>query len=356
MKFVYLVTTIKLLSSNLALHSTHAHIDRVDYHDESYKNHIVHDESVPHHHFDTYHKYGHRLLRNNTSTIMIGNQTYADKDAFIKSGNRCGSRKITSNDMAESTRIVAKWMSNLNGRRDQATSVEVQTYFHVITDGTIGDITDSVLQDQLNELNDAFREFGFSFLLMGTTRTENADWYIADAESQEQLDMKTTLRVGDASTLNVYFNQPSAGLLLGYATFPSDYAFLPENDGVVILTESVPGGDLELYNEGKTLVHEVGHWLGLYHTFEADFGYFQIVNNFLSLLGFGCNGVGDGVDDTPHERTATSGCPIGKDSCPRRAGLDPINNYMDYSDDTCLTEFTPAQSDRMAAMWNEYRA
>ena len=71
------------------------------------------------------------------------------------------------------------------------------------------------------------------------------------------------------------------------------------------------------YDLGFTLVHEAGHWFNLEHTF---FG--------------GCNAKGDFVDDTPPMRVPTRGCPEGKDTC-LEPGLDPIHNYMDYSDDPC---------------------
>jgi hypothetical protein len=339
MNIFYLIT-FRLLSLIIVFHVVHAHIE--------FDSHQSHDDHISHE---------HRSLRE--LSFVIGNKRYANKNEFIQSGNRCGARKPTSEEVKASERIVAKWMANLNGRRDQAVTVEVQTYFHVITDGTDGDVSDSVLQDQLNVLNDAYLPFGFSFRLMGTTRTENAAWFLAgDNSSRAQLDMKTALRVGDKSTLNVYFSRIGGGSILGYATLPSDYELDPKDDGVVIQSQTLPGGPLDSYSEGKTLVHETGHWLGLYHTFETDLGFFQLINLFLSVFRIrnGCNTDGDGVSDTPSQRSATFGCPESRDSCPLRPGLDPINNYMDYSDDTCLREFTPGQRDRMAAMWNEYRA
>jgi Pregnancy-associated plasma protein-A len=92
------------------------------------------------------------------------------------------------------------------------------------------------------------------------------------------------------------------------------------------------------YDRGETATHEAGHWLNLEHTFFH-----------------GCNGEGDFVDDTPYERTPTDGCPAGKDTCPA-PGLDPIHNYMDYSYDTCYTEFTAGQAERMQDAWLFWRA
>ena len=92
-------------------------------------------------------------------------------------------------------------------------------------------------------------------------------------------------------------------------------------DGLVHF-DSLPDGAFENYNLGYTATHEVGHYLGLPHTPSRPAGY------------------GDYVDDTPYMSVPTAGCPVGKDTCTRGTGADPIHNYMDYSYDICYTQFT----------------
>lgn len=165
-------------------------------------------------------------------------------------------------------------------------------------------------------MNSAYAPYGFQFSLKGTSRTVNANW--ADDNNGYEMTMKRSLRKGTYQTLNVYF-LPGMGDNLGYCYFPeaggaSSGSTTQIRDGCTVLSDTVPGGSLNNYNLGGTVIHEVGHWFGLYHTFQG-----------------GCTGSGDSVSDTPAQASPSSGCPTGRDSCPSQSGLDPIHNYMDYS-------------------------
>jgi hypothetical protein len=222
----------------------------------------------------------------------------------------------------------------------------VPVYFHVVTDGAIGAVTTAQINAQVNVLNNTFAggeggdNSGFSFRLAGVTRTDNAAWFYANPGGTNEHSMKRALHTGGPGALNYY--STTAGAYLGWAYLP-DIVTKPGQaylDGVVVDWESMPGTSTTYagrYDQGETGTHEVGHWLNLEHTFYG-----------------GCSAHGDYVDDTPAQKTPTSGCPEGKDTC-KAPGLDPIHNYMDYSYDSCYTEFTPGQSQRMADAWLLYR-
>lgn len=289
----------------------------------------------------------------NPAPFKFNGKTWSSKQAFVESGARCATRHVDegeaqeiqeSNDKFKASRGLsqqhleagASSLERPNG------SVLYPVYFHVINNGQgieNGDVPQNMIQDQINVLNAAFSNTPFTFYLAGTDRTTNSSWYTAEPGTQAERDMKTALRIGGADALNFYTNNPGGGLL-GWATFPSSYNSQPSNDGVVCLFSSLPGGSAAPYNLGDTGTHEVGHWLGLFHTFQG-----------------GCSNKNDYVSDTPTERSPAFGCPTGRDTCTGRKnlGVDPIENFMDYTDDACMFKFTSGQSSRMDSMALQYR-
>jgi Pregnancy-associated plasma protein-A len=270
-------------------------------------------------------------------------KTWKSQQAFIDAGLRCAARRVDDIEAAEIERFVGRRRAE---RPDlfaaaAAAGTTIDVYFHVINRGTglaNGDIPQSQINAQIDVLDDAFAAAGFDFRLVSVDRTTNASWFSMTPGSAAEAQAKAALRQGTAQDLNIY--STDGGGYLGWATFPSSYSSDPSDDGVVILYSSVPGGTTDPYDEGDTATHEVGHWLGLFHTFQG-----------------GC-GDGDLIADTPAERSPAFGCPEGRDSCKgkRAPGLDPITNFMDYTDDACMFEFTNNQDSRMQAQWVAYRA
>ncbi|KAF9569388.1 metalloprotease [Agrocybe pediades] len=225
-----------------------------------------------------------------------------------------------------------------------ASAATINVYFHVIQKDTTlagGNIPDSQIAQQIAVMNKAYANAGITWVLAGTDHTTNANWFNSvGPDGSAQTTMKKSLRKGTAKDLNVYtvgFVSGSGQGLLGYSTFPSDYSGNPTDDGCVILYSSLPGGTAAPYDLGQTLTHEAGHWVGLYHTFQG-----------------GCSGSGDQVSDTPAEASSAFGCPTGRDTC-SSTGVDPIHNFMDYTDDSCMTEFTAGQVTRLRSQIATYR-
>jgi len=264
----------------------------------------------------------------------------------------CGTREHTAEEKAKvNARLLErKNARNAKGITDAAAlrapgTVNIPVWFHVVHNGQTGNLSDTMLANQIAVLNAAYggsapggtgANTPFRFVLAGTTRTDNVTWYNDCDVSSVETEMKSALRVGGPETLNFYTCGMTGSGLLGWATFPDWYEGNPLDDGVVCLDQSLPGGTATPYNFGDTATHEIGHWLGLYHTFQS-----------------GCNG-GDLVADTAAEQSAAFGCPVGRDTC-SGGGQDPITNFMDYTDDSCMFLFTAGQSTRMDDLHALYR-
>jgi hypothetical protein len=260
-----------------------------------------------------------------------------------RDGGEQDTRNVSAKEQQAIEDQTAALLAAKGGPADSGTVVNVPVYIHVMTDTAgNGDVSNQQIDKQMQVLNDDFAgkegrgasNTGFTFTLKGVDRIANDAWH-TDQNSEQY---RRLTRQGGADALNIWLVDFA---YLGIATFPSDYKSSNGSDGIRVYYGSLPGGSETNYNEGDTVVHETGHWLGLYHTFQG-----------------GCNEQpqgGDQVSDTPAQASPTSHCPEGRDSCLDSPGLDPIHNYMDYSWDSCYTEFTPGQTQRMHNMWTAYR-
>ncbi|KAG7141795.1 Extracellular metalloprotease like protein [Verticillium longisporum] len=234
----------------------------------------------------------------------------------------CGTHEPSAEHVGMSKVLAAQEARVLeSGNLTARATINVNVYFHVVAASQTvanGYLTDKMVADQIAVLNQDFAPHDVAFRLAGTDRTVNTGW----ARDSNEIAMKRALRKGTYKDLNLYTQVTLVDNALGYAYFPTSGATSGSTtfirDGVSIKAQTVPGGTQAGFNLGKTGTHE--------------------------------------VSDTPAQASFSSGCPIGRDSCPGQAGLDPIHNYMDYSDDSCYEEFTPGQDARIHSFWTTYRA
>lgn len=180
----------------------------------------------------------------------------------------------------------------------------------------------------------------YHFVLHKIDYRRRESWYHAYFFGKRDKAMKRALHKGGARSLNIYVNGggPKGEPVLGWSRFPWQYAATPKLDGISVNVAGLPGGSAAGYNLGDTLIHETGHWLGLLHTFQD-----------------GCEGGGDLVSDTPAEAEPSFYCETTRDTCPDNPGLDPVHNFMDYSLDACMNQFTAGQVRRMDVAWAKWR-
>lgn len=277
----------------------------------------------------------------------------------------------------EAGKIAEALLANRNFAK-QGNVKYIPVVFHVIHNGGTENITQAQIMDQMRILNEDFRKKS------GTNGDKSTNTNAADMEFEFRLaqvdpngnrhdginriqstatnnagdNIKSLSRWNSAKYLNIWvvksitLNGGGAGTILGYAQFPSYMTFASSLDGIVIRADYV--GSIQSGNSshmGRTLTHEVGHWVGLYHPFQ-DGCTGQTISN--------CASSGDRVCDTPPVEQANYGsvCDAVVNSC---TGDNPdlpdmINNYMDYLDGKCANTYTLGQKARANAQMSLYRS
>ena len=231
---------------------------------------------------------------------------------------------------------------------DQA-QLLVPVKFFVMHSGRAGKVKRSQIEDQVRVLNEGFSgeqarnaagapDVRVRFELESVKYVDNQAYYINCAKRKRKIAL-TYVKEPEkyVHVIVCRLADEDGDVVLGASTLPDDMPEDYSNHHIQLLDESLPGGNSDGSNLGDTLVHEMGHYFGLEHTFEK-----------------GCRGEGDYVSDTPAVRKPNYRCKK-VDSCPNNPGKDAIENFMDYTPDSCMDRFSPGQAWRMRMQLNEHK-
>lgn len=227
-------------------------------------------------------------------------------------------------------------------------SVTIPIAFHVIHDGKNGVFTKEQIETVIGNMNWAFRDTPYTFRLQRFDTLKSRDLFsqcVANPYRYKRI--RNRLAVDPKHYINVYSCRLGADIL-GISTFPPGYPVpgnpLQHSQQGIFIDHTAIG--TEKYPKGLILAHEIGHYLGLFHTFET----------FFNPGRERCLDPGDFVDDTPAQSRGTLGsCLPGLDSCPALPGKDDIPNFMNYATEACLQHFSPGQIERMNQAVKQYR-
>jgi hypothetical protein len=273
---------------------------------------------------------------------------YVLSSFFQEHGLRCGSDRLPQFEGLVTGDCNSSHTSILSIYNPQSPPYVIPVWVHVLMNkrGTLGVVSDTDIMEQIQALNIAFASAGIQFAhpsvtptlpYGGTTRSKNNTWY------NDGGTYYNTLARDVLNNLNIYTN--TAGGNLGYAYVPSGGGVVGNKwDRVVIYypTIGAPAPYGAPYGEGDTTVHEVGHYLGLYHTFQGG-----------CASASNCSNNGDLICDTNPESTPNFSPCTRSSAC--GAWPDPTDNFMDYSDDVCMYQFTSNQQNRMNCTIENFR-
>lgn len=278
--------------------------------------------------------------------------------AFQEQGLRCGTTRPPSRfaksekrDEQLSAQIEDCSLGNTNIRSEYDPDLNeyltIPIHFHVIhkADGT-GYLSEERILEQVRVLNEDFSggggasavETAIRFSLESIHYVENDSWF-EDAGAAATSKFKAAIAVDPSRYLNIYTNDAGGQGSLGYSTYPQyDNGF---EDGVIMLHSVIGGRDngYGVFDQGRTLVHEVGHYLGLLHTFEP-----------VGSCGSGYREA-DLINDTPSQLSPDFGSSVSF-SC---GVFSSIDNFMNYSEDRAMRTFTSEQTNRMRCSQMFYR-
>lgn len=279
--------------------------------------------------------------------------------------------QLTNPEMYKSILDHATKINESKYQKSNGDIIIIPVVVHVIYWDTLGVeyINDEQIYSQIKALNEDFRKapgtngFGngvdmkIQFCLAskapnekytsGITRTKS-NLTIHNMDTQEAT-LKALIQWPPDRYLNVWIvkkiTDNSNAYVLGYSTFPEDQANI---DGIVMRYGSFgrTGNLYPNYSLGQTFCHEVGHWLGLFHTFQDGC-------DPLHITALNCDTTGDMICDTPVDTVQYDNC-VDKNTCENEDGdpHDLVHNYMTYYCDSCRNEFTQGQKDKMYSYLN----